>query len=139
MRRSGLADAASAVLGEEPVVVAYLFGSRAREDHRPGSDVDIAVLLRPDVAAGLYLELSLRYARELDATLGLPVSPVVVLNDSPLRLQGRVLRDARILFVGDDDARVAYEARTRQVAMDFEIKAVQLDRLLLAAHARGER
>lgn len=36
-------EAASAVLEHEPVIVAYLFDSRARGDHRPDSDADIAV------------------------------------------------------------------------------------------------
>jgi hypothetical protein len=56
-----------------------------------------------------------------------------------LRLQGRVLRDGEVLVVGDDEARVAYETRTRRLSWGFEIKALELDRLLLAAYARGTR
>ena len=130
---------AAAALAGEPVVVAYLFGSRARGDARPDSDVDVAVLLADTVPRGEYVDRSLAYAGRLEAALRLPVSPVVVLNEAPLRLQGRVLRDGHVLFVGDEAARVRYEAATRVQALDYEIKAVELDRRLLAAHARGQR
>lgn len=131
--------AAETALTDSGVLVAYLFGSRARGDHRATSDVDIAVLLSDDIPHEDFMELTLTFARELERLLHLPVSPVVVLNDAPLRLQGRVLRDGRPVLVSDEGARVRYETTTRTVAGDFETKARALDRLLLAAHAAGTR
>jgi predicted nucleotidyltransferase len=42
-------DAIRAVLDRPEVVAAYLCGSRLRGDHRPDSDVDVAVWMRPDL------------------------------------------------------------------------------------------
>jgi predicted nucleotidyltransferase len=127
------------VLADEPVVAAYLYGSRARGEARPDSDVDVAVLVRPEVPPEDYLTVSLRLARRLEAALRERVDAVVVLNDAPLRLQYRVLRDGILLHVTEDDARLRYEAATYPMAMDFEVKAAALDEMILAAHAEGRR
>jgi hypothetical protein len=127
------------VIADEPVVVAYLYGSRARGEARADSDVDVAVLLRPEVPPEDYLAVSLRLARRLESALRERVDAVTVLNDAPLRLQYRVLRDGVTLHVADDDARVRYETTTHPMAMDFELKAAALDEMILAAHAEGRR
>ncbi len=134
-----LREAATAVFTGEPVAAAYLFGSRARGDERPDSDADVAVLLDGTVPPHDRLDLSLRLAGALSRAVRLDVSPLVVLDDAPLRLQGRVLRDGVVIFVSDDDMRVRYETTTRSSAADYEIVAERLDRELLAAHARGDR
>lgn len=64
--------------------LAVLFGSRARGDARPGSDVDVAVL-------GDGID-SLRLAAELSRELGLDVD-VVDLADPSIPLVRAVLRD----------------------------------------------
>lgn len=134
-----LREAATAVLTGEPVAAAYLFGSRARGDGRPDSDADVAVLLDGTVPPDDRLDLSLRLAGALSRAVRLDVHPLVVLDDAPLRLQGRVLRDGVVIFVSDDAARVRYETTTRSRAADYEVVAQRLDRELLAAHARGDR
>ena len=53
----------------------WLFGSRARGDYRPDSDVDLAVELKGgDAAFGLYIAIGDQWQRELAALVGLPVS-----------------------------------------------------------------
>jgi len=99
----------------------------------------VAVLLRPEVPPEDYLAVSLRLARRLESALRERVDAVTVLNDAPLRLQYRVLRDGVTLHVADDDARVRYETTTHPMAMDFELKAAALDEMILAAHAEGRR
>jgi hypothetical protein len=49
-----------------------------------------------------------------------------------LRLVGRVLRDARVIYSRDDVARVRFEVEMRARAFDFELHAAELDRLLVA-------
>ena len=89
-----LLSALRAALRTEPGVrLAVLFGSRARGDHRPDSDVDLVVAL-----ADSSKRFELR--ERLESVLGLPVQ--VVLYDDAMRapllieqvvLEGRVLVD----------------------------------------------
>lgn len=134
-----LHDAADSVLGEQPVVFAYLFGSHARGDPRADSDVDVAVHLDDTVDPEDYLQLALDLAGHLAHRAGVgPIDGVVVLNDAPLRLVGRVLADRRVLYSRNEVARVRYEVRMRALALDFEPRASELDRRLLGRMAAGE-
>lgn len=130
--------AVRAVLAGEPVVFAYLFGSRARGAARPGSDVDIAVMLEDSVPDEEHLRLTLRLGRLLEQALRDDVD-VQVLNNAPLRVVGRVLAEREVVFSADEPARVRYETTTRPLVFDFEHHARALDREFLAAHARRRR
>jgi predicted nucleotidyltransferase len=104
------------LLLEQDVLVAYLFGSQARGEARPGSDVDVAVLLPKDADFGRrHLEL---IAAVADA-VGLDAADVVVLNEAPVPLGYRVLRDGLLLFSRDDRARVDHYVRTVDRYLDM--------------------
>jgi hypothetical protein len=45
---------------------------------------------------------------------------VVTLNDAPVDLRIRVLREGHLLVDGGPSARIAFEVRTRNEAFDFE-------------------
>lgn len=109
---------ADAFEGRADVVAVYLFGSHARGDARPNSDVDVAVLFasRPPStldAPRFVLE------GELERTLGKPVD-LIVLNDAPVDLRIRVLRDGMLLVDRVPERRIAFEVRTRNEAFDLE-------------------
>ena len=106
------AQLAALLEAESDVVVAYLFGSRARGTPRPGSDADVAVLLTEDA------DLNARQV-ELSATLGSEVD-VVVLNRAPVALGYRVLRDGVVLVNRDERARVRHWVRTVDHYLDSE-------------------
>ncbi|WP_371258231.1 nucleotidyltransferase domain-containing protein [Thiohalocapsa sp. ML1] len=100
------------------LVCAYLFGSVARGEDRPGSDVDVAVLLRDDpprTLAGLHLDL----ADRLTAALGGRKVDLVVLNRAPADLVHRVLRDGVLLLELDRSARIRFEVRARNEYFDL--------------------
>jgi len=100
------------------VVAVYLFGSVARGQAGPASDVDVAVLLaadpRPDLDG-----LLLGEEAELERTLGVPVQ-LVVLNTAPCDLVHRVLRDGVLLLDRDPSARVRFEVRARNEFFDLQ-------------------
>lgn len=135
---SALRAVADEVFAGQPVTFAYLFGSHARGEGRPHSDVDVAVHLDDTVAPSEYLDLGLRLAGELAYRSGVgPIHGVVVLNEAPIRLVGRVLSDRRVLYSTDERVRVRYEVQMRARALDFEPRAAALDRQLLARMAGG--
>jgi predicted nucleotidyltransferase len=52
----------------------YLFGSRARGDHRPDSDVDVGIVLTPGGSArGLFVAKADDWQRELATLVGMRV------------------------------------------------------------------
>jgi predicted nucleotidyltransferase len=96
---------------DEPVEIAYLFGSQGRGDAGPLSDVDIAVLVREDVAKDGYTPLQLRLMTRLMRALKRDDVQVVILNRSPILLQHRVIRDGKVLICRNELLRSRYEAR----------------------------
>ncbi|MBA3421620.1 MAG: nucleotidyltransferase domain-containing protein [Thermoleophilaceae bacterium] len=94
---------------EDDVVAAYLFGSQARGEAGPLSDVDLAVWLDPS------LERERRWRRQLEliglgtSTLRTNEVQVIVLNDAPPLLAHRVLRDGIVLADSDPFQRVRFE------------------------------
>ncbi len=135
-----LRSSAAEVFAGQGVQFAYLFGSHARGQEREGSDVDVAVYFGDDVPSTEYLERAMMLSGRLAYRAGAgPIDGLVVLNEAPLRLVGRILRDRVVLYDQDEPGRVAYEMRMGKLAMDFEIRAAPLDRALLAAMAAEGR
>ena len=134
-----LREAACRELERSPVRLAYLFGSVATGRARGGSDVDVAVVLEPSLPAERYVELSLELARRLSAASGVGGIEVVVLNDAPLPLLGRAVRERIVLFSRDEPFRVRFEGKVLKEFFDFQIHAAPMDRELLRATAEGRR
>jgi len=80
------------------VVLAYLFGSHAKGIGRPSSDVDIAVLIDPQVPEERWLDLHLQLADALSGALGRENLDVVLLNRATGLLGMEVVRDGILLF-----------------------------------------
>jgi predicted nucleotidyltransferase len=133
---SVLADELRKVLaGDQRVDCAWLFGSVARGEAGPLSDVDVAVLLdaavpperRMDIAASLVEELECRCGRV----------DLVLLEEASPALRHRVFRDGLLLFERDARRRVAFETRAIQEYLDFQYLADIYDRALIARAAEG--
>ena len=96
----------------------YLFGSVARGEAGPASDVDVAVLYektpRPELDAG-----PLDFEGRLERALHRPVQ-LVVLNRAPADLVHRVLRDGQVLLDRDRAARIRFEVAKRNEYFDLE-------------------
>ncbi|SHE95383.1 Nucleotidyltransferase domain-containing protein [Microbulbifer donghaiensis] len=87
---------------QEKIAAAWLYGSRARGDHRPGSDYDIAIALnnfdRPYAERRLAPEL---LSMDLSAELEHAVQ-VVDINLVPITLAIGILDDGTPLLVRDE-------------------------------------
>jgi uncharacterized protein len=96
---------AVAVLRQAGARFAYLHGSRAAGRYRPESDIDIAAYFGG------------RPLRSFDVLLPSGVD-LLVLDDAPLELAGRVAVSGKLLFEDDQIARVRWEAMTRKIYFD---------------------
>ncbi|MFZ5819715.1 MAG: type VII toxin-antitoxin system MntA family adenylyltransferase antitoxin [Chloroflexota bacterium] len=114
--RNTLSDALSSQSG---VLAAYLFGSVARGQANPLSDVDIAVLLMPDLDAEAMLEKQLELVGMLEDIIGREAQ-VVILNKAPLLLADQVIREGVILCEQDRQARIAFVVRTMKLYFDIQ-------------------
>lgn len=92
-------------------VFAFVFGSRARGDFRPGSDLDVAAWWRVDPPPSF------------DVPLPAGVD-LLVLNGAPLELAGRVAFEGQLLFDDDPVQRVRWLATTRKMYAD-ELPRIQ--------------
>lgn len=133
-----LRQAAAQTFGGSPVLFAYLYGSKATGRDRPDSDTDVAVYVDPSSDFDSLWD-ALRVAGALETTAKLATVEVTVLNDAPLALAGRVLRDRIVIYSCDEPARVHYESLTFREFVDFDFHAKELDRELLKHIAEGRR
>jgi len=107
-------------------MAAYLFGSQAKGNAKPTSDVDVAVLFDESFDPMLRLELMI----ELEARLGASVD-LVILNQANLVLRNQVLKYGRLVFERNHRERVAFEVRSRQAYFDFKPMLDKLHKKLI--------
>jgi len=107
------------LLHEKDVVFAYLFGSLSRKRQTPLSDVDIALYLDdPRNVAERKLDLFVGLAD----ILGTSEIDLVILNEAPLSLAGRILQSRKVLVDKDPFRRHRYESVTLRTFFDFCVK-----------------
>lgn len=131
-----LSLALARVAAASGIVCAYLYGSRARDDHRRESDYDIGVFLAsPPGSAEEGGRLELRLGGDLERAAGVGPVDVRVLDGAPLRVRGAVLTYGRLLFSGDERRRVAIERDTRIAYLECRERLRSVDREILAGIA----
>lgn len=126
------------LLADERARFAYLFGSVARGQAAPGSDVDLAVYLRPD---GTLMDEA-RLHDALATALGREDVDMVALNRAPLWLQFRVLGEGTVVFSRDERERISFREHTERDFLDFlpfyeEYLAATRNRARRGALSRG--
>jgi len=104
---------------DEEVLFAYLYGSSAYDHDQPGSDIDIAVYLRPS-----NIKKYVRKEDELTTALAIRLHDdridLRILNALPFLLQYNVLKEGKLIFVRDESERVEFD--TGVMFRYFELK-----------------
>jgi predicted nucleotidyltransferase len=99
---------------DDPDVLAViLFGSQARGDAGPASDIDVCVVLEADGPSAI--EAS---CKRLDYLAGRDLD-VKIFQQLPLYIRSRVLKEGRVLFVRDEDRLYDLAFRTVRAFEDF--------------------
>jgi len=117
-----LAELSKVFRSESAVVAAWLFGSVAQGRATPLSDVDFAVLLRPNSPQGLDRFVLLdRLANALADLLGISDQSidVIPLNDQGVLFQHSVLRTGRLVYETDPRARALFVSSVLRRYFDF--------------------
>jgi predicted nucleotidyltransferase len=100
------------------VVFAYLFGGMGAGRPTPLSDVDVAVYLTERADP---LEMRLEVVAKVTTHLATDEVDVVVLNNAPTALVGRILATRRVLVDRDPFRRHRFESRALREFFDFRV------------------
>ncbi len=100
------------------VVLAYLYGSQARGDAGPLSDVDVAVLFGPNVPERERFNRVLHLIGEFGSVFHRNDVYVVDLAEAPPLLRHRVYYYGRLLYCADDAERVRFETKALRDYVD---------------------
>lgn len=103
------------ILREAGARFAFVFGSRARGDHRPESDSDVAAFFGASPPASFEILVP-------------PTVDLLVLDTAPLELAGRVALEGQLLFETDPELRIEWLARTRKIYADERYRFEQAHR-----------
>jgi predicted nucleotidyltransferase len=99
---------------DDDILAVILFGSVARGEDTPTSDVDVCLVLQPREYSPLTLSRKkLAYLKEGNLDIH-------VFQQLPLYIRTRVLKEGRILFERDTDALYELAFRTAQAFEDFK-------------------
>jgi len=98
------------------IIFAYIFGGLATGSQRPLSDIDIAVYLDSCVDKA---EAKLEIIGSLSDTLKTDEIDLVILNDAPISLVGRILKKKRLIADKQPFLRHRFESLALREFFDF--------------------
>ncbi|MGQ9570870.1 MAG: type VII toxin-antitoxin system MntA family adenylyltransferase antitoxin [Thermodesulfovibrionales bacterium] len=104
-------------LKDSNIIFAYLFGGLLKDRQNPLRDIDVAVYVKY-IKKLEYLELFGNIAN----VLGTDEIDLVILNNAPLSLTGRVLQNREVVVDKDPFLRHRYESTVLRKFFDFKIK-----------------
>ena len=114
---------------DEAVLAVILFGSRARGEELPGSDIDLCLVLAPARDTKIdHMTARMAYLSSGSGKLDLRI-----FQQLPLYIRRRVLKEGAVLLCKDLDALYAIAYRTAQAFEDF--KPIYRQYLDQVAHA----
>lgn len=125
------------VFEEHGVVLAYLYGSQARGDAGPLSDVDIAVLFPRGIASRERFDRVLRLMSDLASVLKRDDVNVLDLDEGTPLLNNNVRVSGRVIFCADERARADFMLRALQQYVDTEPLRREQNRYLREKIERG--
>ena len=114
-------ECAPALLKTRPVLLGYLYGSCAKGDVHPFSDIDIGIYLEENIPALKALDIELSLSIDFDAIMGNKFNvDVRSINNMPLMMKGSIVSEGILLYSRNDPFRVEFETNARKVYFDFK-------------------
>lgn len=107
------------IFKQNQVNLAYLFGSKVKDDENSMSDIDFAVLFSEQVKTSDYPDKRLKIASEIGKHVEEEVD-VACLNNASILLKHRAVIEGNLIFSAEPDLSRKYETRTLQQYEDFK-------------------
>ena len=104
---------------DRAIELAFLFGSHARGEAGPLSDVDIALLIAADVPRDRYLDCQLNYSTVIAEMLHDDRVEIIILNTAPAALAHQVIQ-GRVLYERTAEARVEFIVAVQRKYLDLK-------------------
>jgi predicted nucleotidyltransferase len=108
--RNFFKDLKDMLVDDKDVAVVYLFGSYAKDNVTPLSDIDIAILLDSRVRPADYFDKQLDLLDKISQKLHTDEVDVVILNQAPSLLAYQVIKIRKVLFCRNEPRRISFEA-----------------------------
>jgi uncharacterized protein len=97
----------------------YLFGSAAKKNLKPLSDIDIAVLINDGLKKEEIESLKLALIELIAGALSTEEFDLVILNDAPIRFSYTILKDGELVFVKDEKHLIDFREKVVRRYLDF--------------------
>jgi predicted nucleotidyltransferase len=123
--------------GRPEVLDAYVFGSVARGESQPHSDVDVAVYVDASDAAASRFDYAAELTADLSSAIGHPRVDLVLLNQAPPLLYHRVLRDGVRVLARNLASTTRREGQALSRYCDYLPHLRKIDALHASRLARG--
>lgn len=104
----------------QPVDAVYLFGSQTNDKANKLSDIDFAVLFKPEINQSDRFDLRLEYMSKLGVITGFPdQADVIDLELAPLPLKFSAIHPRHDIYISDKNRKVLFEAETMSGYFDY--------------------
>jgi len=101
------------------ILLAYLFGSQAKNEAGPLSDIDLAILLTPASKKDIFAK-KLNLLREFTKIFARDDIDLVILNEAPLVFKYHILKDGKPLYIYDEELHLRLIQKTISEYLDFK-------------------
>ncbi len=116
---------------QEYVELAYLFGSTAKDNRGPLSDIDIGVYLSSKLTKGERIEKRLELTAELAGFLKTESIDLVVMNDASAVINFEIIKSNIPVFIRDEDFKLDVEQKVMSLYLDRKYHENLMNRAFL--------
>lgn len=124
-------DIAKRLSKVQEVVALFAFGSAAKRELKPLSDLDFGILLSGDMDKKARFGKELEFIGIFNETFRTDEIDLVVMNDAPTRFSFNIIKEGKLLFCRDKDTLVDFVERTVKLYLDFRFFRDDFDRAFL--------
>lgn len=109
-----------AIFREQPVLLAYIFGSSVDDKEVSESDVDVGVLLVGGLTKEKRFEIRLNLMGQLARVFKKKVDLVVVNDTASLFLKYVIIKEGKLVYSKSELERIDFESRVLGLYFDFQ-------------------